>query len=297
MTAASRGPAFVIFASAKSGTTWLQRLLCAHPQVHCAEPRSFGDHYNPRNISGPHLSVEKFYMFLSAYYHGPVTHDSGPDFYRHMLFDVLDAMIERGRRQSGKPIYGEKVTPFLGTAHAVVDRYHEWRTGIPFVNLVRDPRDVVVSGAVQRTNLRINRDNDSVAVEDLAARRIRDEDLVEFADAWAGAAEAGLAAADRFPHHLDLRYEQVLADQPTHIARLLQFIGAAADAANVSACIEAASFQRLSGGRSRGEEDPRSFYRKATPGDWVNWLTPRQVAIIQSGPRADLMKRLGYDLA
>jgi hypothetical protein len=160
MTAASRGPAFVIFASAKSGTTWLQRLLCSHPQVHCAEPRSFGDFYNPRNLSGPHLSVEKFITFLSAYYHGPVTTGEAPAFYRRMLFDVLEAMIARGREQSGKPIYGEKATPFLGTAQAVVERYLEWRPDLPFVNLVRDPRDVVVSGSVQRTNLRITRDND-----------------------------------------------------------------------------------------------------------------------------------------
>jgi hypothetical protein len=135
------------------------------------------------------------------------------------------------------------------------------------------------------------------AADDLASRRVRDDDLIEFADAWAGAAEAGLAAAARAPRFLDLRYERLLADQPRYVTELLTFIGADADPARVAACIDAASFRSLSGGRAPGQEDNRSFFRKASPGDWVNWLTPRQVAMIQSGPRADLMVRLGYTLA
>lgn len=38
--------------------------------------------------------------------------------------------------------------------------------------------------------------------------------------------------------------------------------------------LKAKSFERLSGGREKGEEDVTSHYRKGVPGDWVNHFTP-----------------------
>ena len=66
---------YIIFASPKSGTEWLRRMLCAHPQIHCAETRPFGDFFDPANPTAPHLSLDKYVQFLSSYHGAPAADD------------------------------------------------------------------------------------------------------------------------------------------------------------------------------------------------------------------------------
>lgn len=293
------GIGFVVFASAKSGTTWVQRLLSSHPSVHCAESRPFGEYFNPRNLSGPHLPVETFVKFLSAYYHAPVEGPGADFFWREVLFNVVDAIAHTGRAASGKPVYGEKVTPYAGTGAAVVRRLAEYNPALRFVHLVRDGRDVVVSASAQRSN---NKTRFGTPAErergeaDLRDRRVPDEDFEEFSALWADSVAAGLLAADRFERTLDLRYERLIEDPIGQTERLLRFIGAPADPEAVESCVSAASFERLSGGRRRGEEDRASFFRKGQAGDWANWLTPEQAAAFELRHGA-LLDRLGYPRA
>jgi hypothetical protein len=54
------------------------------------------------------------------------------------------------------------------------------------------------------------------------------------------------------------------------------------------------SFQRLAGGRQRGEEDQGSHYRRGVAGDWRNHLTPRHLAAFRER-FGDLTQRLGYE--
>lgn len=293
------GIGFVVFASAKSGTTWVQRLLSSHPAVHCAESRPFGDYFNPRNLSGPHLPVETFVKFLSAYYHPPVEAAASDAFWRDVLFNVVDAIAHTGRAACGKPIYGEKLTPYLGTAAAAVRRLAEYNPRMRFIHLVRDGRDVVVSASAQRSNSK-TRFGSAAERErgeaDLRGRRIPDEDFDEFTGLWADSVAAGLHAADLFEHTLELCYERMVEDPRAQTERLLKFIGADAEPEAVEACVRAASFERLSGGRQRGDEDRASFFRKGEVGDWANWLTPEQAAAfeIRCGT---LLDRLGYPRA
>jgi len=53
-------------------------------------------------------------------------------------------------------------------------------------------------------------------------------------------------------------------------------------------------FEHLSGGRQRGEEDPRSHYRKGTPGDWRNHFTAAHVAVFKAR-YPELLAELGYE--
>lgn len=58
--------------------------------------------------------------------------------------------------------------------------------------------------------------------------------------------------------------------------------------------LEASRFNRLTGGRSRGEEDVQSHYRKGTPGDWRNHFTPALVDHFKA-EWGDLLIQLGYE--
>jgi hypothetical protein len=54
-----------------------------------------------------------------------------------------------------------------------------------------------------------------------------------------------------------------------------------------------ASFEKLSGGRTRGDEDRASFFRKGVSGDWRNRLSDMdEVAFRQIAGR--WMHRFGY---
>jgi hypothetical protein len=291
---------FLIFACPKSGTTWMQKLLSAHPQVICTESRPFGDYYNANPLSMPHLSVEKFVSILSHYFN-PTIPELSPQataFQRKILFSWLDHLADATLEATGKKIYGEKLTPFRGVAGQVVERLHEYNPDVKFVNLVRDGRDVIVSGAAQWLNLRIRRatSEEKPSFEQaLKNHVILEEDFNMFVESWTDSARAALTARSLFKNYLHLSYEKFVADPQIEAKRLLQFIGANADSGTVRTCVEGSSFKQLSGGREPGEENPGHFFRKGVVGDWKNWFNDQQKQQFEAaaGP---LMKEMGYKL-
>ena len=58
--------------------------------------------------------------------------------------------------------------------------------------------------------------------------------------------------------------------------------------------MNAASFEKLSRGRTRGEEDATSFFRKGVAGDWKNTFTEGDKSIFKEAA-GDLLVRLGYE--
>lgn len=54
------------------------------------------------------------------------------------------------------------------------------------------------------------------------------------------------------------------------------------------------AFEKLSGGRSKGEEDPESHYRKGEPGDWKNHFTDRVEKKFKK-VYGNIVQKLGYE--
>ncbi len=289
----SRRVSFVVFASPKSGTQWIQQLLRAHPQVMCAESRVFGEYHDPDHVSGVNITLESYLAILGGYHQPP---ENSRDYFRGLLFNLLDTIAATSLEASGRSIYGEKVTPLLGTASTVVERLGEYDPELCFVHLSRDGRDVIVSGLVHQAIIhgRAGTALGRALQEAIAEQRVPDDMLKFFTDLWTQATSAALAAADVFGRFLHVRYEDLLQDTPGHAQRLLSFIGAETSDDIVDACVEAASFERMSDGRRRGNEDRSSVVRKGVAGGWVHWLTDEQAAWFDE--RAGfLMQRLGYD--
>jgi hypothetical protein len=94
--------------------------------------------------------------------------------------------------------------------------------------------------------------------------------------------------------YAEVRYEDLLERPHEEVRRLLEFLGAKADEETVRRCVEAASFERLSKGRKRGEEDVTSFFRKGVAGDWRNVFTERDKEIFKE-EAGELLIELGYE--
>jgi hypothetical protein len=62
----------------------------------------------------------------------------------------------------------------------------------------------------------------------------------------------------------------------------------------VERCVDSASFEKLSRGRERGEEDPSSFYRKGVAGDWKKYFTEEDRRVFKE-EAGELLIRLGYE--
>ncbi|MEM6749326.1 MAG: sulfotransferase domain-containing protein, partial [Planctomycetota bacterium] len=77
------------------------------------------------------------------------------------------------------------------------------------------------------------------------------------------------------------------------MSRLLAFLGVASDDEAVASCLGHGSFEALSGGRGRGDEDRGHFYRKGQVGDWREHFDARASEAFDrvAGP---MLQSLGY---
>jgi hypothetical protein len=94
--------------------------------------------------------------------------------------------------------------------------------------------------------------------------------------------------------YTEVRYEDLLEHPKEEVERLLGFLGVDTEEALVEHCVSQASFEKLSKGRERGEEDPSSFYRKGIAGDWKNYFTEEDRRVFKE-EAGELLIRLGYE--
>jgi hypothetical protein len=94
--------------------------------------------------------------------------------------------------------------------------------------------------------------------------------------------------------YAEVRYEDLLEHPHQEVRRLLAFLGVHTEGKLVERCVSSASFEKLSKGRERGQEDPSSFYRKGVAGDWKNYFTEEDRRIFKE-EAGELLIRLGYE--
>jgi hypothetical protein len=80
---------------------------------------------------------------------------------------------------------------------------------------------------------------------------------------------------------LEVRYEDLSAEPHAVIEATFDFLGVAATTRIVDQVVACASFETWSG-RSRGQEDVQSFFRKGDVGDWKAALDPEEIADINA---------------
>lgn len=160
----------------------------------------------------------------------------------------------------------------------------------PYVVIIRDLRDVVVSGYHYLHNISMHE----------KAKRYRSLDPSEGMEEWMHEKLADRVAwIDGWRTGMDVRrgrlvqYEQLLADPLVEFGAICEHFEVDVTPAQVERIVERHSFKRATG-RTPGQADAGSFNRKGIAGDWKNHFTPALTETFKS-LTGDALVRWGYE--
>jgi hypothetical protein len=320
----SRGestPIFFVVGHQKSGTTWLMKILDSHPEILCqGEGRPFGrrwrqEHlkkgrkgYPPTSLYNAILNSEdlRYWIKRSVW----SKRDDPDEHLNNITRLAIEYFLTRQLLKSGKRLVGDKtVLPGPGIMEEVSVIFPECK----IIHIIRDGRDVAISTMHHRWNQAEDRGGTvELTPEQLAKRKAYRRDsqkLLEtgegiFPDGWlekyatrwstnvSRTVEDGPTLLGN--NYMEVRYEDLLEKPEEEVGRLLEFLGADASEQTVRRCVSAASFEKLAGGRSRGQETA-SFFRKGVAGDWKNVFTEQNKREFKVAAGETLIK-LGYEV-
>jgi len=222
---------------------------------------------------------------------GMEIHDPGRDF--------ILSRRNRSQLTQGFP-GGAIVTPLYvpGEVFESIPKHAEnWRG----FWVMRDPRDMVVSRyfsnryshELRNQDLaRERRELEQLPFEEGLARMIEDlggrtSELLRCLDSWVG--------MDRDPRIKLVRYEDLAGKNGlATMQSILGHCGISLSRNAMKKIWRRNDFRKLSGGRDRGNTDPRHHYRRGVAGDWRNHFTSRHCRLFRK-TSGDLLQRLGYE--
>jgi len=277
----------LVVGTAKSGTTWVQRMLDTHPEIYCPGEGKF----TPL-IRGFTKTVSEYNKELTntnrvvypngAYYR---TWDE-TDITTAFQFMAALCWAKSNHKDFSRVRYiGDKDTRYHNSEMIAAWRDHLFK-GAKIVHVIRDGRDSVISLVhhMKRTN------STPIEIGSDEFEKI----LVDYAKVWAeNIRRTRKAFRDRPQLYHEVRYEDLLDEPERRLNAILAFLDVERAPDLVQRIVTENTFLKLSGGRKPGAEDRDSFYRKGVAGEWEKTLSPRARQIF-SDSSGDILKVLGY---
>ena len=284
----------------KSGTTWLHMLFFHHPNTAVVAERRLTEHPDDNDALLDFLLDDKRYeSWFGSSSFGIVSPEQLDVRYElsrlmsdYLFYRTLSMRNTTKGFERSTPIthFTEKIA--LNTqsdALATIDTLYKMYPDAKIVHIVRDPRDVAISALHHSyRNFKKKHENNWITqfvgtiIEGDAPGLIQTPLIARYfnksAQEWAKIVSVfhDQGAELYQDNYLFIRYEDLLEQPNPQVARLFDFSGLDSSDGLVESVVEAASFKKLSKGRSEGEEDNSSFYRKGISGDWENYLTKHQ---------------------
>lgn len=310
---------FFIVGRAKSGTRWLKKLLDSHPEILCkGEGRFFGRDWRqdyakqvplllpPTSLQNAILGAEDVRYWIEK----SVWTQDDEEHLTNLTRLAVEYFLTQKLSKTQKKIVGDK-TPLVRP-----DIVKEIGTICPearVIHITRDGRD----SAVSFMHHLWRRTKDQGGMHDLEPEEVvkregyrrdpatflasgesifTEQRIESFAREWSDQVSGTIKYGSEFvrDNYTEVRYEALLERPEEEAERLFRFLGGDTDPEVVRRCVEAASFEESTKGRTRGEEDATSFFRKGIAGDWRNVFTERDKTIFKDYAGA-LLIELGYE--
>jgi hypothetical protein len=313
-------PGLIFFgAYRRSGTTWVTAMLNSHPEIHI---RNEGWLLNDRgNSFDTWFNNDQFAEWAaSREARGTWLRDLGADeaaamMQRAMITTLMREATRRdGWKQWSKLRWiGDKTTMFYsagcGTGPELLHRLFPPPRG-RFLSMIRDGRDAIVSHAFlifrEQSFHQLPADCSEHAIRacDYYAHG-KGERLPLFNEpflrhlvlGWVDCMYGARRVADLYStgggFH-EIRYEDLVNNTGPELTRLYRWLGVNTDPALVERIIHETRFERASGGRPRGQEEPLAEWRKGVVGDWRNHFTDENKHDFKA-IAGSLLIELGYE--
>lgn len=271
---------FFIAATEKSGTTWMQLMLNAHPEIACRGEGQFVSKL-AGSLGG---GLKEYSTFIEGLNKNVFSETDGfPTFDRedlsHLIRMSAGLLLKKYDLDENVRAVGEKTPGNVRYLQALLSLFPNAK----FVLMVRDIRDIIVSG-----HIHLKRQHGKAGEEPIQgyAKRV--------AKIWAQDVErAQTFMKNNKERCVFVRYEDLHAQPQATMKPVIDHLGVDTRSEWIDGCVEAGRFQNLSKGRERGQEDINSQFRKGIVGDWQHVLdeTARGIVYEEAG---DTLTALGY---
>ena len=259
---------FFVGGAPRSGTTWLQQMLNAHPEVSCR-----GEALLQKHLAVPleemmqartkNLAAKNTTLFQhTGGYPLPATEDT-----EHLLgTGILLALLRQGFGPNCRAV-GEKTPENVFFFPQLKKLFPQAK----FIAIARDPRDVLAS-AWHFFN------KDVPAAEAMAVK-------LKFVHTALPSLHQGAAAMIGLSKEFSedyamVTYETLLETPEVLLANLFAFLEVSNDAGIVGECLATTSFTAQTGGRHQGTSQDGAFLRNGRAGDWKSVLTAEMNDIV-----------------
>jgi hypothetical protein len=296
------------------------RLLNFHPEVLCrGEGRLFEKDWHRPDLRDVEANTPPRSLY-SALHHAKdlrlwvqrsvwAKSEEAEDYYLDNLSGLaIEYFLKRELAKSGKKIVGDK-TPT--TSPDVIKEIHRLCPGSKVIHIIRDGRDIEVSWMYHQWNRSKDRGGIQILDPEEMERReayrqdpeklqrlgfFDEEKLRAGVRAWRSRIETLCGDGPELlgNNYVETRYEDLLRNTAAEVKRLLDFLEVRSDKGVVRRLVNQASFENISGGRQRGEEDSTSLVRKGIAGDWKNVFSDKDKQIFKR-EAGDLLVKLGYE--
>lgn len=312
---------FFVVGHGRSGTTWLEQTLNSHPAILCAGPGMlFGKDLT--NFGGRRVLYELLFNAdgLESWHEGlkdwrggysnPWTKAGDFDLDAAQITRAaIDALMRRALTESGKRVLGDRTPHHISQLREIHTLYPKAK----IVHALRDGRDVAISNLHAAWNGARDRGGPvDLEPEDLALRDayladhesflksgwsiFTNEQIHRWARSWNRIVRRGRKTGRELfgESYFELKYEDHLHRPQATLKALFSFLEVDTAPEIIEQTIEENTFEKLSEGRSSGEESSGAFFRKGISGDWKNVFTGRDKEIFKE-EAGELLVELGYE--